>query len=843
MEPSEEGIIRQPIEDEMRDSYIDYAMSVIVGRALPDVRDGLKPVHRRILYAMSEMGLTADSSHRKSARVVGEVLGKFHPHGDSAVYDALVRMAQPFSLRYPLVDGLGNFGSLDGDAAAAMRYTEARLTPIAKELLVDIDEDTVDFTDNFDGSLEEPQVLPGKLPNLLLNGSSGIAVGMATNVPPHQLGELVDGITALIEDPDITTRELMEHIPGPDFPTGGVIQGREGIVKAYETGRGSIRIRAKTSIEERDRGGPRIVVDEIPYMVNKSKLLEDMAELVKEGKVEEIADLRDESDRDGLRVVIELKKGSIPDVVLNKLYSHTQLQHTFGVGTLAIVDGEPERMSLKEVLERYLEHRQEVVRRRTEHRLENARDRAHVLEGLVTATDNLDDVIALIRSSEDASAAREALQADYDLSRDQADAILDTRLQRLTSLAIEEIHEELDELRADIERYEEILGDPEEVRAIIERELQELRDEYDDERRTDIVEEEGDLLVEDLIPDEQVVVMLTDDGYVKRMPIDEYRTQHRGGRGLQGMKTKEDDHVQDVFTTTNHTKVLFITETGTVFSKKAFKIPEGSRRSQGTPLVNVIERLDPDTGIQAAIPVEDFAEDRYLLFATRQGKVKKTPLTEYETIYVDGKIALTLEEGDHLVGCAVTDGDADIMLVKNLGRGVRFNEKQVRPMGRRAAGVKGTELRGDEEVISLVRVRDPDADLLTVTANGKAKRTPYDAFNLKNRGILGVYTHEVNETTGEVVTALEAQPEDQILTTSREGVVIRTECGEIRRIKTPKSQGVYLQRVEGDDEIVAVAHLSPDEQGGDDEDEEAEDATDEGTEPDDEAPDAADAEE
>ncbi len=814
MEPldPEDGVVPRSIEDEMRTSYIDYAMSVIVGRALPDVRDGLKPVHRRILYAMEDMGLTADNPHRKSARIVGEVLGKYHPHGDSAVYDTLVRMAQDFSLRYPLVDGMGNFGSVDGDSAAAMRYTEARLTPIAGELLEDIGEDTVDFVDNFDGSLQEPTVLPGKLPNLLLNGSSGIAVGMATNVPPHQLGEIVDGLTALIDDPELTNLDLMEHIPGPDFPTGGVIYGRNGIVEAYTTGRGSITMRARTHVEDRGEGRERIVVDEIPYMVNKSKLLEDIAGLVRDKKVTEIADLRDESDRDGMRIVIELKRDALPDVVLNQLFRHTQLQSTFGAGMLGIHDGEPKRLTLKQGLQRYLDHRAVVVRRRTQHRLDKAEARAHILEGLTVALDQLDDVIDLIRGSEDTGDAREGLQATFELSEEQAKAVLDMRLQRLTGLQMEKVRTELEELEGEIERYQEILGDPDEVREIIKRELQELKEEYDDERRTDIVEDEGELLIEDLIPDEGVVVMLTKDGYVKRMPVDEYRTQRRGGRGVRGMTTKEDDYIEDVLTTTAHKPVLVITDHGRVYGIKAYEIPEGSRQSRGRPIVNIIERLDPDVGIQALISVEEFVEDRYLFFATRNGTVKKTSLSEYERINIAGKYAIKLEEGDELIGVAVTEGDDDIILAKTSGKGVRFHESQVRPTGRNTIGVKGTELRGDEEVVSMVPLGDTEADLLTVTSHGKGKRTPISTYSTKNRGILGQYMHGVDEGTGPLVAALEVEGEEQLILTTRQGIVIRIAVDEVSRMATPQSRGVYIQRLAEDDEIMAVALLDPEDE-------------------------------
>ncbi len=808
----EAATVEVTVEEEMRSSYIDYAMSVIVGRALPDVRDGLKPVHRRILYAMDDMGLNSDGPHRKSARVVGEVLGKYHPHGDAAAYDTLVRMAQDFSLRYPLVDGQGNFGSMDGDSAAAMRYTEARLTPLAEEMLADIDEDTVDFQDNFDASLEEPTVLPGKVPNLLINGSAGIAVGMATNLAPHNLSETVDAIVRQLEDPEVSFKDLMELMPGPDFPTGGIIQGTAGIQKAYATGRGIVRIRARMDVDE-DEG--RLIVTEMPYQVNKSKLAQDIAELVRDKKIEGVRDLRDESSRDGVRLIIELKRGAEPEIVKNQLFDKTQLQTSFGINNVALVDNEPEVLNLKQLIQRYIDHRIEVIVRRTQHRLAEAEDRAHIVEGILTALRDIDAVIETIRASDETADAREALMSEFELSEEQARAILRMRLSRLTRLEQDKLETELAELKANIERYNEILDSEERQKAIVKEELLELKDEFGDERRTEIREGEGDLVIEDLVPDEPVVVLLTDDGYVKRVPLDKYRTQRRGGRGVIGMSTKEEDYVVDLFTCTNHQRVLFVTASGIVHSIKAFRIPEGDRYAKGTPVVRLFERLEPHEEIQAALPVDEFSEDRYLFFATRGGKVKKTPLAEYERINVNGKIAVDLREGDELVGVDITDGDEHIILVKNSGKGVRFHEDQVRPMGRDTMGVNGTELRGgvgelglDEEVVSMVPVHDPDGWLLTVTQHGKGKRTPFDTYNPKNRGVWGVYMHGVDDKTGPVVGAIEVSEGDQVLLTSREGVIIRSEATDISEIKSGQAKGVIVQRLEDGDETVAVARLA-----------------------------------
>ncbi len=825
------GVVTElAIEEEMRSSYIDYAMSVIVGRALPDTKDGLKPVHRRILYSMHDMGIGSGSPARKAARVVGDVLGKYHPHGDSAIYDSLVRMAQDFSLRYPLIEGQGNFGSIDGDNAAAMRYTECRLTPLAEEMLEDIDLGTVDWTSNFDASTEEPLALPGKVPNLLLNGSAGIAVGMATNMAPHNLGETVDAIKLQLENPDVDVLELMEVLPGPDFPTGGIIQGKAGIKQAYATGRGIVRLRGRIDVESEEG---RLVVTEIPYMVNKSKLLQDIAGLVRDKKLEGIRDLRDESNQEGIRVLIELKRGAEPEIVKNQLFQMTQLQNSFGINNVALVDNEPKVLTLKDMIHRYIEHRLDVIVRRTQHLLEKAEARAHIVEGLLIAQRNIDAIIELIRASEDRGDARANLIAEYELSEDQANAILDMRLSQLTRLEQGKLEEELAQLKADIEEYNAILADRERQKQIIRDELEEIREDYDDDRRTEIRQGQGDLVLEDLIPDDPVVIQMTQSGYIKRVPLEAYRTQGRGGRGVIGMQTKEEDHVVDVFTCTNHQRILLVTQDGIVHDLKAYQVPEGDRYARGVPVVSLLERLEPGTEIQAALPVEAFTEDRYLFFATREGKVKKTPLTEYEQINVNGKIAVRLNEGDELIGVGITDGDNEIILVKDSGKGVRFHEEQVRPMGRVAAGVKGTELR-DEEVVSMVIIQDPEAYLLTVTTQGKGKRTPFGSFNPKNRGVWGVYMHGVSEKTGPVVGAIEVDDEDEVLFTSKNGVVIRSKAGEISEITSGGAQGVFVQRLEEDDQTVAVARLARDEEMEDAE--EAAEGSDEGEEAPKEAP-------
>ncbi|MHB8605210.1 MAG: DNA gyrase subunit A [Thermoplasmatota archaeon] len=816
--PAGGNVVPRPIEDEMRTSYIDYAMSVIVGRALPDARDGLKPVHRRILYAMNDMGLTHDKPYRKSALVVGEVLGKYHPHGDTAVYDAMVRMAQEFSLRYPLIDGQGNFGSVDGDNAAAMRYTEARLSKIAAELLEDIDKETVDFTDNYDASRKEPLVLPGKLPNLLLNGSSGIAVGMATNMPPHQLGEIVDGIKAVIENPNISFQDLWRTVPGPDFPTGGVIHGRQGIYDAYATGRGVIKIRARLRTEDhKDR--TRIIVTELPYQVNKSTLLENMAELVKEKKLEDISDLRDESDRDGMRVVIELKRGAIPDVVINNLFKHTALESSFGILNLALVANEPKVLTLKSLIEQYIAHRVEVVTRRTQYLLRKAEERAHIVAGLIAAVDHLDDVIAIIRASADAPEARQALVARrfmtqmeegapmLPLDEEQAKAILDLRLSKLTGLEVTELKNELLELRGKMYEYRAILAAREKVLEVVVKELDEIKSKFNDERKTGIVDDSGDLVIEDLIPDENVVVMITNAGYIKRIPIDAYRTQGRGGKGLIGMQTKDEDYVVDLFTTTTHRYVLFFTNKGRVHWLKAYAIPEGDRYSKGKAIVNLLQGLDPDEKVAAAIPVGEFSPDRHLLFATKMGTVKKTALDEYSRPRVTGIIALGLDPGDELIGVGITGGHDEIVLAKAQGKSIRFHEENVRPMGRSAVGVKGVECEEGDDVVSLAILRDPKNCLLTVTENGYGKRSTIDEYRTQGRGGSGIITIQTSERNGRVVAVKEVAETDEVIVTSTRGMVIRIPVATVS-ILGRNTQGNRIMRLDEADKVMALAVLA-----------------------------------
>ena len=807
----------------MRTSYIDYAMSVIVGRALPDVRDGLKPVHRRILHAMNELGLQPDRAYRKSALVVGEVLGKYHPHGDTAVYDSLVRMAQDFSLRYELIDGQGNFGSVDGDGAAAMRYTECRLSKVATELLEDIDRETVDFTDNYDASRKEPTVLPAKLPNLLVNGSSGIAVGMATNIPPHNLREVASAIKQYIADPATPLAELVKLMPGPDFPTGGTIYGRQGIVEAYTTGRGVIKVRAKAETEEgKDRD--RIIVTEIPYMVNKANLLQNIAELVKEKRLEGISDIRDESDRDGMRVVIELKRDASADVVLNNLYKMTQMETSFGILNLALVDNQPRVLTLTGFFESYVKHREEVVRRRTQYDLRKAQERAHVVGGLLRAVSSIDEVIDRIRASADAEAARASLmEMDFlsievpgfdpipagRLDEAQAKAILELRLSKLTGLETQALRDEIVELKGKIRRYHEILASREEVLRIIVQELDELAQKYGDDRRTQIVDASGDLAIEDLIPDEHVVVLITNDGYIKRIPVDAYRTQRRGGKGLVGMQTKEEDYVVDLFPATLHQHVLFFTNTGRVYWLKGYQIPEGQRQGKGKAIVNLLEGLAPGEQIQAALPVKAFAEDKFLFFATKQGVVKKTALAEYSRPRVTGIIAVGLEPGDELIGVGVTGGDDEIILAKSHGKSIRFHESDVRPMGRPATGVKGVELEEGDEVVSLAIVQDKNGHLLTVTENGYGKRTPVEEYRLQGRGGSGIITIQTTTRNGKVVAVREVKEDDEVIVTSTRGMVIRIPVGTVS-VLGRNVQGNRIMRLDNGDKVMALARLAKD---------------------------------
>ncbi|MBO8172184.1 MAG: DNA gyrase subunit A [Bacillaceae bacterium] len=791
------------ISQEMRSSFLDYAMSVIVSRALPDVRDGLKPVHRRILYAMNEMGMTPDKPYRKSARIVGDVIGKYHPHGDAAVYDTMVRMAQDFSYRYPLVDGHGNFGSVDGDAAAAMRYTEARMSKIATELLRDINKETIDFGPNYDGNEKEPLVLPARFPHLLVNGAAGIAVGMATNIPPHNLTEVIDGLLKLIDNPDITIPELMQEIKGPDFPTGALIMGRDGIKKAYETGRGTVIMRARAYIEE-VKGKSRIIVEEIPYQVNKAKLVERIAELVRDKKLDGITDLRDESDRRGMRIVIELRRDVNPNVILNNLYKQTALQTSFGVNMLALVDGEPKVLNLKQVLYHYLQHQREVIRRRTEFELRKAEARAHILEGLRTALDHIDAIIELIRSSRTTDEAREGLMTKFELSHEQAQAILDMRLQRLTGLEREKIEAEYQELVQTIKELKEILADESKLLGIIKDELTEIKEKYGDERRTRIMNSEDNIEDEDLIPDDEVVISLTHNGYIKRQPINAYRSQHRGGRGVQGMGTKEDDFVRHLIITSCHQYILFFTNKGKVYRLKAYEVPEMGRAARGTPIVNLIQ-IDQGEYVNAIIPVKAFSDSQALFFATKNGIVKKTLLSAYENIRKGGLFAINLREDDELIGVRLTDGNQDIIMGTRNGMSIRFKESDVRIMGRTATGVKGITLGENDEVIGMDIVK-PDADVLIVTARGYGKRTPVEEYRVQTRGGKGIKTLNVTERNGHIVGLDVVYPHDDLMIITVAGVIIRLHINEISKMGR-YTQGVRLIRIKDDEEVSTVAKV------------------------------------
>ncbi len=798
------SIIEKPVEEEMKHSYIDYAMSVIVGRALPDARDGLKPVHRRILYAMQDMGITSTKSYKKSARIVGEVLGKYHPHGDNAVYDALVRMAQEFSLRYPLIDGQGNFGSVDGDSAAAMRYTEARLSKIAEYMLKDIEKDTVDFVPNFDASLKEPEVLPSVFPNLLVNGSSGIAVGMATNMAPHNLNEIVDGILAVMEDPDIEIPDLMEYVKGPDFPTGGIIYGSAPIYQAYATGRGAVKIRAKTQIEEHGNR-ERIVVTEIPYMVNKSELLKKIADLVKNGIIDGISDLRDESDRRGMRIVIELKRDAMSDIVLNHLFKHTQMEYTFGINNVALVDGVPRTLNLKELMLEFIKHRRTVIRRRTQYELKKAEERAHILEGLLVALDHIDEVIKLIRASKSTDEARQHLMARFLFTEVQAKAILDMKLQKLTGLEREALRNEHKELMEKISDLKDILAREERIMAIIREELIEMREKFGDERRTEIVESSEDIEIEDLIPDEEVVITMSKAGYVKRIPLETYKQQRRGGKGLIGMDTKDEDYVVSAMTTTNHKYILFFTNIGKVYWLKAWQIPQSGRRSKGKPVVNLLPNLENGEKITAAIPVKTFS-DGYIVFATRKGVIKKTELMAYSRPRSNGIWAIGINEGDSIVDVALSSGNDQIVLATRNGYANRFDESEVRPMGRTAHGVRGIRLKNDDdEVVSMDIVHD-DSILLSITEKGYGKRSYARDYRKTHRGSQGVIAMKINERNGRLLKVLDATAVREILLTSRNGMMIRVPVDEIS-IHGRATMGVRVMRMNQGDVVVDVEPL------------------------------------
>lgn len=785
---------------EMRTSFMDYAMSIIVSRALPDVRDGLKPVHRRILYAMSELGMSPDKPYKKSARIVGEVIGKYHPHGDSAVYETMVRLAQDFSLRYMLVDGHGNFGSIDGDAAAAMRYTEARLSKIAMEMLRDINKDTIDFIPNYDGEEKEPAVLPARFPNLLVNGISGIAVGMATNIPPHNLTEVIDGLLEMIKNPEITPAELNEYITGPDFPTGAYILGRQGIRQAYATGRGSITMRAKAEIEEYNNRS-RIIVNELPYQVVKAKLIEKIAELVRDKRIDGITDLRDESDRNGMRIVIELRRDVNPNVVLNNLYKHTALQTNFGINTLALVNGEPKVLNLKEMLQHYLQHQVTVIRRRTEFELRKAEARAHILEGLRIALDHLDEVISLIRSSQTTEEARDGLMNSFNLSYDQAQAILDMRLQRLTGLEREKIEGEYQELLGKIAEYKAILADEQLVLNIISEELNEIKEKYGDERRTEIIADDLDILDEDLIPQEEVVITITHTGYIKRLPVTTYRSQHRGGKGVVGMGMKEDDFVQHLFVTNSHHYLLFFTNTGKVYRLKAYQIPELNRTARGTPIINLIH-IESGEFVTAVIPIERFDDTRNLFFATKKGIIKKTLLTQYRNIRIKGLIGISLREDDELIGVRLTDGDQEIIMGTKHGLSIRFPEKDVRVMGRSATGVKGIHISETDEVIDM-DVVDENKQVLIVTAKGYGKRTPMSEYRVQSRGGKGIKTISITDRNGPVVGLKVVSDEEDLMIITHLGTLIRTSISEISSLGR-YAQGVRLINIKETDEVATV---------------------------------------
>ncbi|WP_339060741.1 DNA gyrase subunit A [Tepidibacillus marianensis] len=792
------------ISQEMKNSFIDYAMSVIVSRALPDVRDGLKPVHRRILYAMNELGMTPDKPHKKSARIVGEVIGKYHPHGDAAVYETMVRMAQDFSFRYVLVDGHGNFGSVDGDSAAAMRYTEARMSKISMELLRDINKETIDFGDNYDGSEREPLVLPARFPNLLVNGAAGIAVGMATNIPPHQLGEVIDGIIMLIEQDDVDVNQLMTVIKGPDFPTGGTILGKEGIRKAYHTGKGSITIRAKAFIEEMNNGKSRIIVDEIPYQVNKARLIEKIAELVRDKKIDGITDLRDESDRNGMRIVIELRRDVNANVVLNNLYKQTTLQTSFGINILALVNGEPKVLNLQQVLTHYLDHQKIIIRRRTEFDLKKAEARAHILEGLRVALDHLDEVISLIRASRTAEEAKNGLVTKFGLSEIQAQAILDMRLQRLTGLEREKIENEYRELMLKIAELKAILADEHKILTIIKEELLEIKEKFNDERRTQITNAENEFNIEDLIPEEEVVVMLTHQGYIKRLPISTYRSQRRGGRGVTGMGTKEDDFVQHVFITNSHNYIMFFTNKGKVYRLKTYEIPDLSRTAKGTPIINLIQ-IEKNESINAVFPIREYADNHHLFFATAHGIVKKTKLSDYENIRKGGLIAINLKDDDELISVKLTDGNQDIILGTKLGQSIRFSERDVRVMGRSATGVKGIRLVKKDLVIGMDIIHD-ELDILIVTEKGYGKRTPASEYRAQTRGGKGIKTLNVTNKNGYIVSLKVVSEDEDLMIVTTSAMVIRLNMKTISLIGR-YTQGVKLIQIRDDDSVATVARV------------------------------------
>ncbi len=801
-----EGRIEQiEIAEEMQNSYLDYAMSVIVGRALPDARDGLKPVHRRVLYGMHDSGMQPNRPYRKCARIVGDVMGSFHPHGDSAIYDTLVRMAQSFSIRYPLVDGHGNFGSVDGDAAAAMRYTECRLAKLATEMLRDIDADTVNWTPNYDESREEPVVLPARYPNLLVNGASGIAVGMATNIPPHNLGEAIDATVALIDNPELGSLDLTEHIKGPDFPTGGIIMGWAGMKEAYQTGRGKIMVRAKVHTEQLKQGKTAIIVSEIPYQVNKAQMIEKIAELVRDKRITEISDLRDESDRSGMRIVIELKREAIPKVALNKLYKHTAMQSTFGVIMIALVNGVPRVLSLRDMLGHYIAHQYDVIARRTKYELEKARKRAHVLEGLLIAIENLDEVIRVIRSSEDTEAARTNLMERFSLSEEQAQAIVDLRLRNLTALERHKIEEEHRDLLERIEYLESLLATDSMIYDVIKEELLEIKAMYDDPRRTEIAPGEDDIDIEDMIAVEEMVISITKSGYVKRLPVSTYRTQHRGGVGVMGMDLKDGDYIEHLFITTTHHFLLFLTSKGKVYRLKVHELPLGSRQSKGRAVVNLLP-LAQEEEIKAVIATKDFTDAKYLSFATKNGLVKKTRFKDYDTILkADGIIAISLQDNDELVAVRPTNGDDHLILVSSQGKAIRFDECDVRPTGRNTMGVRGMSLPKGHEIVGMTTAED-DMDLFCVTSGGYGKRTPISAYPLRHRGGMGVITIRDSEDRGDLIAISAIRDNHELLLVSHDGTVIRIPAGGVRSTGR-NTMGVRVMNLRKGDHLVGLARV------------------------------------
>ena len=805
MEFTHGKILPTIMETEVQESFIDYAMSVITSRALPDVRDGLKPVHRRILYSLYKNGMTPDKKHKKSAHIVGDVLAKYHPHGDSSVYDAMVRLAQDFNIRYPLVDGQGNFGSVDGDSAAAMRYTEARMTKLTLEMLADLEKETVDFGLNYDESEKEPLVLPSRYPNLIVNGSSGIAVGMATNIPPHNLGEVIDGTIALIDNRDLPDQDLLKYVKGPDFPGGGIILGRKGIEDAYLTGRGSIKVRSRSEIEPMNNGKNRIVVTEIPYQVNKARLIEKIAELARDKKIDGITDLRDESDRKGMRIVIELRRDVNPQVILNQLYKNTQLQDNFGVIMLALVDGMPKILTLKQALNHYIDHQEDVVTRRTKHDLKRAEERAHIVEGLKIAVDNIDEVIKIIRSSYNDAESKERLNQRFGLSDRQAQAVIEMQIRRLTGLAREKLEEELAELYEKIAYYRSILADETKLLGIIKEELLQIKEKHSDVRRSQISSNEDKLELEDLIENEDVVITISHTGYIKRMPSDTYKSQKRGGRGITAMTTKEEDFVEQIFTTSTHNFLIFFTNKGKCYRLKVYEIPEAGRQAKGTAIVNLLN-ITGDEKITTVIPLKKFDDELFLMAATKMGVVKKTPLAEYDTSRRDGIIAINLEDHDELIGVQLTDGKQDMILVTAGGQAIRFAEEEARPMARATKGVRGIKLMDDDYVVGMEVVRD-EGDLLVITANGYGKRTPLEEYRQQARGGKGVFTVRPSARNGEIVGALVVKDDEEIMVISKEGIIIRIKVSEISTMGRT-TQGVTIMKMGEHDSVVSMARVA-----------------------------------